>query len=92
MKKLIIIFTLLLLTGCQTSYKSVASGDTQQVDKITEILQNEGYNNIQRMGYDWFSCDKNDVFHDGFIADKNGRKIEGVVCSGWFNGYTIRFK
>lgn len=72
---------LLALTGCT------------QGDKTTKLLKMEGYSNIEITGYDWFSCSKDDTYHTGFKAEKNGKTVEGVVCAGmFFKGSTIRYK
>lgn len=57
------------------------------------ILRNQGYTNIKTTGYAWFGCDsKSDNYSTGFTATSpNGTKVEGVVCSGFFKGGTIRF-
>jgi hypothetical protein len=78
MKKLLIIAAI-LLTGCTSQ------------DQSNRALGSAGYTNIQFTGYHIFGCDKNDSFHTGFKATGvNGKPVEGVVCSGWFKGATIR--
>lgn len=55
-------------------------------------LQKQGYENITITGYDLFGCSKEDTFHTGFVAYKDGNRIEGVVCSTLFTkASTIRF-
>ena len=58
-----------------------------------ELLENEGYKNIQMTGYKFFSCSKDDFFHTGFSAiNANGKFVSGTVCEGFlFKGKTIRF-
>lgn len=80
-KMLFIIGLLFILSGCTDEYGA------------KEVLKKQGYNNIQITGYDMFSCSKDDFFSTGFIAEKDGQKIEGTVCGGLlFKGSTIRFK
>lgn len=57
------------------------------------VLAQAGYTNVSAGGYGWLSCDSNDVFATRFTATApNGAKVRGVVCSGIFKGFTIRFK
>lgn len=56
-----------------------------------QTLEAAGYSDIQTMGYSYFGCGSEDSHRDKFIATgPNGKRVEGVVCSGWFKGYTIR--
>jgi hypothetical protein len=58
-----------------------------------EVLEIDGFTNIEITGYKFFSCSKDDFYHTGFIAEKNGRTVEGTVCEGLlFKGKTIRFE
>ena len=57
----------------------------------TKALQGAGYTDIHTTGYAFFGCDEKDTFHTGFIAKgPTGQHVEGVVCSGWLKGATIR--
>lgn len=59
--------------------------------QATKALEGAGYKNVKITGYAFFGCDKNDAFHTGFEAvGQNGQQVEGVVCSGFFKGATIR--
>jgi len=61
-------------------------------EEAERVLQNEGYTNIKITGYDFLACSTDDIFHTGFIAmNREGKVIEGTVCSGWFKGSTIRY-
>jgi len=82
MKKIIFsILALYLLTGCTDK------------ENATRILNLQGFENISITGYNIFSCGKDDFQHTGFIAYKDGNKVEGTVCSGLiFKDSTIRFK
>lgn len=55
-----------------------------------KALLDQGYTNVQTSGYSWFSCDEKDRFSTGFTAQRDGRQVEGAVCSGWFKGNTVR--
>jgi hypothetical protein len=60
-------------------------------DQATRALQGAGYKDIRITGYSFFGCDEKDSFHTGFEATgPNGQRVDGVVCSGWFKGATIR--
>lgn len=73
------ILATLLLTGCTDK------------DKAERILKAEGYTDIYMDGYKFLACSKDDFYHTGFIAKKNGNDIKGTVCSGLiFRGSTIR--
>jgi hypothetical protein len=82
MKKalLVLAMALMVLTGCTND-----SG-------MREVLEREGYTNIQPTGYRLFLCSQDDFYHTGFVAEKNGRKVSGAVCEGmFFKGKTIRY-
>ena len=82
-KILLVLIASLLLSGCSLS----------EPDKTKRLLEQEGYTNIETIGYAWFSCGQDDFFATGFIAEKNGHHIEGTVCSGLiFKNSTIRLK
>ena len=62
-------------------------------DEAKETLSLAGYTQIKTTGYSVFGCGEDDKFRTGFVAiSPNGRKVEGVVCSGFFKGATIRIK
>lgn len=78
-KKLAIIALAIMATACTDS--TVA----------TKALSSAGYQNVEITGYSFFGCSEDDAFHTGFKATgQDGKPVEGVVCSGWFKGATIR--
>jgi len=79
-----IIATLILaLTGCTNS---------DDFEKGRLVLENMGYTNIEDTGYSMFGCSDSDDYSSGFTAvDKQGRVVEGVICSGFTKGVTVRF-
>lgn len=79
MRKYIALLAVVLLSAC-----------TKDDSDIREILAADGYTKIQTTGYEPFKCDEKDTFSNGFIAEKNGMYVEGVVCSGLVKGNTIR--
>jgi hypothetical protein len=57
-----------------------------------KALEASGFSDIKLTGYSYFGCDKHDTFSTGFEArGPKGQFTEGVVCSGWMKGATIRF-
>lgn len=77
MKKLIILT--MILTGCSDGLNA------------SRILEADGVTEIEITGYQYFGCGKDDTVHTGFRGHKNTKKVAGVVCSGLFKGYTIRY-
>lgn len=78
MKKIVFAVMLTLIAGCTDA------------DGAKKALIREGYADIEITGYDHFGCGKDDSFHTGFKAKKNGHEVIGVFCSGWLKGGTIR--
>lgn len=61
-------------------------------ERAGETLQKAGYTKIETRGYGWFACDGNDRFSTLFSAvNPLGKRVEGVVCCGFFKACTIRF-
>jgi predicted small secreted protein len=80
MKRIALILTLVALTGCTDETAA------------RNALEGSGFKDIKLTGYSYFGCDKNDTFHTGFEArGPSGQFVEGVVCSGWMKGATVRF-
>lgn len=68
-----------LLSGCTES------------GKARRILENDGYVDVNITGWRPLACGKDDWYSTGFVAKKNGKTIEGTVCSGLvFKSSTIR--
>lgn len=85
MKKFLLplVFIMILMSSC-SSNTDFKNGKRQ--------LENQGYTNVKNTGYSFFCCSDEDTFATGFSAtDKNGRKVYGCFCSGYFKGVTIRF-
>lgn len=67
------------ITGC------TSSNDTHRA------LEGAGYTDVDITGYRLFGCAREDQFHTGFSAiGPSGKRVTGVVCSGWLKGSTIR--
>ncbi len=91
-----------LLSSCKQ--REVKTTETVQKDPASESdafkrgkrqLQIQGYENIQEKAYPLFCCSKADSFFysTGFIAEKDGERVEGCICTGLFrNSITIRFE
>lgn len=85
MKRLLLILFVAATLGACTSSSDEENGIQQ--------LKNMGYTDIKVTGYTMFCCSDEDTFKSGFTAkDKNGNKVEGCFCSGYFKGVTIRFE
>lgn len=80
MKRIALILALVALAGCTDETAA------------RKALEASGFTDIKITGYAYFGCDKNDTFHTGFEArGPKGQFTEGIVCSGWMKGATIRF-
>lgn len=80
MKFLIAIALCVCLTACNGNVSS------------TEILEKQGYTNVEITGYNLFACSEDDMYRLNFTAvNSNQKKVKGVVCSSPLKGYTIRF-
>lgn len=67
-------------------------GGCTDAPKATNLLQQQGYSQVEITGYRFFGCGEQDAWHTGFVATApNGQRVEGVVCEGVFKGQTIRF-
>ena len=78
-KKFLFVLVAVALVGCTDS------------DVARKSLAGAGYTDIEITGYAFFGCSEDDAFHTGFKAKGlNGQPVEGVVCSGWLKGSTIR--
>lgn len=72
--------TLTFLAGLVLGASACTSPNTAR-----EILEAEGYTNIEITGYKPFACSDDDDLHTGFRArGVNGRLVEGTVCCGLF--------
>lgn len=80
MKKLLAVLSVSLLAACSSH------------NDAKRALTAAGYTEIQTHGHSFFGCSKEDTFATKFTAkNPKGEKIEGVVCSSWLKGATIRF-
>lgn len=67
------------------------SGCTQP-GRAERVLTENGYTDVEILGYAWFGCGQDDMFHTQFRAvAPSGKIVGGTVCSDWFKGATIRF-
>lgn len=58
----------------------------------TRALSNEGLTNVTFTGYQPFACARGETNHTGFVAtNTQGKRVSGVVCSGWLKAATIRW-
>ncbi len=77
----VVVVALLLLTGC--------SADPE---KVKYFLEADGCSETIVGGWTLTGCSDKDAFKNSFSCIKNGKSVNGVVCSGWFKGYTIRYQ
>lgn len=69
------------------------SGCTADKGKVQYLLEAEGCTETVVGGWSMFGCsEKEDPFVNSFSCVKNGKRVSGYVCSGWFKGYTIRYE
>lgn len=61
------------------------------LDKIYEVLESDGMTDIELTGYSFSGCSQDDTIRQNFTATKNNKHVEGVVCGGYFKGYTIKY-
>lgn len=79
MKRMTTILAVLLLVGC-----------TDEVG-ARRALRGAGYTSIELTGFAWTGCGGGDDQATGFRAKgPTGVHVEGVVCSSWSKGSTIR--
>jgi len=80
MKKLMIAAMALALAACTDP------------EGAKRALIGMGMNSIEITGWVWAGCSDNDTFATGFRAvGPSGTPVQGVVCSGWLKGQTVRF-
>lgn len=60
--------------------------------KMVEALHAQGYTDVEYLGYSWLGCADSDTFRAKFRATSpQGAKVEGIACSGYIKGTTIRW-
>ena len=80
-KLVLIALSIILFSGCT---------DKENAEKF---LKKEGYTDITITGYSFFECSKDASLSTGFVAKKNGKVIEGTVCTGMLlKNHTIKLK
>jgi hypothetical protein len=81
MKTIAILFAAIALSGCSSA------------NDANKALVGAGYTQIQTHGYSFFGCGQDDTFATKFTAKgPSGVQVEGVVCSSFTKGSTIRTK
>lgn len=79
MKYITAIVIMASLTACTDAPKAVS------------VLTKAGYTEIKAGGYSAFACSQDDQYATKFSAKgPTGIPVEGVVCSGFTKGNTIR--
>lgn len=67
-------------------------GCTEISTTMDRIMKREGITEWHETGYAPFSCSRDETFSTGFEGIKNGVKVSGAVCSGWFAGHVVRYE
>jgi hypothetical protein len=81
MKRLFALLAVISIAGCTDETAA------------RRALESSGFTDVKITGYAYFGCSDKDTFHTGFEArGPKGQFAEGVVCSGWLKGATIRFE
>lgn len=76
----LIVIVVLLMLGCS------------RPNATQDLLERQGYTEIETTGYKWFACSKDDGFSTGFKAkNPDGVVVTGVACTGLLKATTIRF-
>ena len=87
MKKTLIILSLVFIM--------IGTSSCTRPDQSTQILSQQGYSNVKILPWRiWhkMSCGEDDYFSTRFeaTAPDGNSIVNGVVCSGWFKGSTVR--
>ena len=62
------------------------------VDGARHALEAQGFTNIEIGGYAAFACANSDDYATQFTAtNPHGKRVSGVVCSGFLKGATVRW-
>lgn len=79
--RFIILLSATLLVGCTRS------------ESAKDLLEAQGYKDVEITGYAPFSCSEDDTYQTGFTATSpTGRRVSGAVCEGMlFKNRTVRF-
>ena len=75
---LIVFFAILFQTGCTDP------------ESARDALSDEGYTDIEIVGFEVWGCSEDDFYHTGFRARRGDRVVEGVVCCGIMKDCTVR--
>jgi hypothetical protein len=72
---------------------SLAVASCSDPETAKRAVEDMGMSNVETQGYAFFGCGKDDEFHTSFTAiNSSGRRVSGVVCSGYLKGATVRIK
>lgn len=75
MRVVVLLALALIISGCTNEEKTIS------------ILEMDGYQNIQTAGFRFLGCwNEYDFYRTGFVAEKNGKQVSGVVC---YNPYSF---
>lgn len=72
---------------------ALAVASCSDPETAKRAVQDMGMRDVETQGYAFFGCGEDDTFHTSFTATNSaGRRVSGVVCSGWLKGSTVRLK
>lgn len=64
---------------------------TESVEKF--MTEKHDCEEVVDLGYTFWGCGKSDFYRNDFICYKHNRKLEGILCGGYFvKGITVRWK
>ena len=89
---MVVLAILAILAGILFSvFTSFGGGLTSANEKAIELLQQEGYHDINLEGYRPMAGSEDDFYKIGFTAvNAAGNTVHGVVTGDNFKGWTIR--
>jgi len=56
------------------------------------VLESQGLSKVEIGGWSFFGCSERDTFRSKFTAvGVNGKPVNGVLCSSFLKGVTVRY-
>lgn len=78
---LLLLLTVLAVNGCK-----VTDG------RAREVLEKQGFTNIDLGGASWLSCDRFETSREFIATNSAGKRVSGTVCCGVFGkACTVRW-
>lgn len=76
MKNLLIVLMCLFFVACSR-------------DDAIRMLEAEGYENVQITNFGWLRCRENISEKTSFIAQRDGKEVDGSICLPYLYRYTV---